>query len=453
MADRLVLGSRDKGADAPFVERHRDESDGTYSRVIRSRLEVWDPIGLTWIKAAADADGTLHVTGGTGNGGGGAATVADGADVAQGATTDAAVITDTTGTLSGKLRGLVKWAFERMPSSLGQKAMAASLPVVLASDQVAIPVTANVGTTNGLALDGTLTGGTQKAIARGAAKGATAAADVTSTAEGADHQAVDVQIYHGGTTKDPTATRALTSADVVTAAQGAAAAVAGAWPTKVTDGTSVVAVKAASTAPAATDPAAVVAISPNTPDVGVKQATAANLNAQVVGAVAHDAVDAGNPMKMGGKVIAAAGTPSFVSATGDRVDAAFDGAGRQMVVDPANWTITHIPAANTKATASKGAGAAGVKHVLTSLYVGCQNSGAAAAAMLTIQVRDGATGAGTILWTLSLPILATTLTDGHIFLNDLNIVGSAATAMTVEFSGAGGANTNEYVNAAGYDTL
>lgn len=57
-----------------------------------------------------------------------------------GAAGDAAIVTDTTGGLSGKLRGLVKWAFERMPASLGQKAMAASLPVVLASDQASIPV-------------------------------------------------------------------------------------------------------------------------------------------------------------------------------------------------------------------------------------------------------------------------------------------------------------------------
>ena len=61
------------------------------------------------------------------------------ASTAEGATTDAAVITDADGTLSAKLRGLVKWAFERMPASLGQKAMAASLPVVLASDQSGFP--------------------------------------------------------------------------------------------------------------------------------------------------------------------------------------------------------------------------------------------------------------------------------------------------------------------------
>jgi len=58
--------------------------------------------------------------------------------------------------------------------------------------------------------------------------------------------------------------RALTAADIVTAAQGAAAAVGSAWPVKVTDGTNIAAVKAASTAAVATDPSAVVALSPNT---------------------------------------------------------------------------------------------------------------------------------------------------------------------------------------------
>ena len=43
--------------------------------------------------------------------------------------------------------------------TVGQKTMAASIPVVIASDQSAI--TANIGTTGGLALDATLTGGTQ----------------------------------------------------------------------------------------------------------------------------------------------------------------------------------------------------------------------------------------------------------------------------------------------------
>ena len=75
-------------------------------------------------------------------GGGGAVTIADGEDVAEGAIADAAVVTDTTGTLSGKLRGLIKWAFERMPAALGQGTMAQSLPVAIASNQSDIPISA-----------------------------------------------------------------------------------------------------------------------------------------------------------------------------------------------------------------------------------------------------------------------------------------------------------------------
>jgi hypothetical protein len=155
------------------------------------------------------------------------------------------------------------WLGSTAPT-VGQKAMASSVPVTLASDQPAVPISAaSLPLPTGAAQDGTLTGGTQKAIARGGAKGATTAADVTSTAEGADHQAVDVQLYSGGVAKDPTAVRALTSADAVTAVQGTAAATAGAWPAKLTDGTNVTAVKAGSTAAAAADPAAVVSLSPN----------------------------------------------------------------------------------------------------------------------------------------------------------------------------------------------
>lgn len=94
--------------------------------------KYWDIATLRWVKGTQPSGG---------GGGGGAVTVADGADVTQGALADAAVITDTTGTLSGKLRGLVKWAFERMPASLGQKTAAASLPVVIASDQSAVKIT------------------------------------------------------------------------------------------------------------------------------------------------------------------------------------------------------------------------------------------------------------------------------------------------------------------------
>lgn len=89
---------------------------------------VWNPDTLIWepmVQPATEAGG----------GGGGAVTIADGDDTALGATTDAAVTTDTTGTVSGKLRGLVKWTAERMPAALGQTTMAGSFPVVIASNQ------------------------------------------------------------------------------------------------------------------------------------------------------------------------------------------------------------------------------------------------------------------------------------------------------------------------------
>jgi len=61
---------------------------------------VWDPGSLTWVSETQSGGG----------GGGGAVTIADGADVAQGATTDVAVVADSNGTISSKLRGLVKIA-------------------------------------------------------------------------------------------------------------------------------------------------------------------------------------------------------------------------------------------------------------------------------------------------------------------------------------------------------
>lgn len=68
-------------------------------------------------------------------------------------------------------------------------------PTGTTTQPVSGTITANIGTAGSLALDATLTGGTQKAIARGGAKGSTSAADVTSTASGSNHQALDVVIY------------------------------------------------------------------------------------------------------------------------------------------------------------------------------------------------------------------------------------------------------------------
>lgn len=109
---------------------------------------------------------------GSGGGGGGAVTIADGADTNAGATTDAKVTGDTGGTVSAKLRGLnteigiltetapttdtassgLNGRLQRiaqrltslialLPASIGQKLMATSLAVTIASDQSSIPTT------------------------------------------------------------------------------------------------------------------------------------------------------------------------------------------------------------------------------------------------------------------------------------------------------------------------
>lgn len=90
-----------------------------------------------------------------GAGGGTPVTIADGSDVNSGTTTDAASTSDSNGTLSSKLRGLVKWAYERMPASLGQKLSFASFPVVIASNQSPIDVNASLTIPNPLPVSGT----------------------------------------------------------------------------------------------------------------------------------------------------------------------------------------------------------------------------------------------------------------------------------------------------------
>ena len=67
---------------------------------------AWQPSTLSYVPLIVDAGGNLLVSGG--GGGGGAVTISDGSDVAEGSTTDAAVLGDTEGTISAKLRGINK---------------------------------------------------------------------------------------------------------------------------------------------------------------------------------------------------------------------------------------------------------------------------------------------------------------------------------------------------------
>lgn len=123
----------------------------------------------------------------------------------------------------------------------------------------------------------------------------------------------------------------------------------------------------------------------------------------------------------------------------------------QLTALPGEWSVNHTPVANTQATASKAAGAAGVRHVCRSISAMLNALTAAAETTVLLNLRDGATGAGTILWSLRLHAIPAGTTG--IAISNLNIFGSAATAMTLEFAAAGGANTFESVSMSGYSTV
>lgn len=112
---------------------------------------------------------------------------------------------------------------------------------------------------------------------------------------------------------------------------------------------------------------------------------------------------------------------------------------------------TSNPAAGSQATASLAAAGTGIKNVGT---LACFSAGAVVApalTALTVNLRDGASGAGTIKATWEVIIPATTGQSVVPFCTTLNFVGSANTAMTLEFS-ASLANLIESVTLHGYTT-
>ena len=124
------------------------------------------------------------------------------------------------------------------------------------------------------------------------------------------------------------------------------------------------------------------------------------------------------------------------------------------------WSCTHTPVAATRATCSKAAGGTTVRHVATHLTV-CildnkTNSNGFSAQM---ELRDGATGAGTVLWTayLGIPMVINTPAvakeHGQCVTTLLpSLTGSQNTAMTLESTAAGPANTLQTVTLMGYST-
>lgn len=127
-------------------------------------------------------------------------------------------------------------------------------------------------------------------------------------------------------------------------------------------------------------------------------------------------------------------------------------AGVQLFEKGSRWVVNSAPAAGSQATASIAAEAS-VRHVLDTL---CFSSGSAVAPVLTslqVNVRDGATGAGTILMSFEVEIPAATGQDTPpICINGLNLVGTTNTAMTVEWN-AGLANLKQTASAIGFNVI
>lgn len=126
------------------------------------------------------------------------------------------------------------------------------------------------------------------------------------------------------------------------------------------------------------------------------------------------------------------------------------GIGAMLTTPPGMWSVVSTPAAGVQASASKAAGAAGVAHVCTGILI---THGAIAAPVATAGqwvLRDGATGAGTILAAGQVAIPAAVFQGTPFLLSGLAIPGTAATAMTLEFT-AGLANLLEGCTLFGYD--
>lgn len=114
------------------------------------------------------------------------------------------------------------------------------------------------------------------------------------------------------------------------------------------------------------------------------------------------------------------------------------------------WGGFSNPAAGSQATYSIAAEAA-VRHVADCISFSAASTTAPLLTGLTVQLRDGATGAGTVMQQWQVVAVATATQNVAPFgLCGLNLTGATNTAMTLEFS-ASLANLIQSVNLTGYN--
>jgi hypothetical protein len=111
--------------------------------------------------------------------------------------------------------------------------------------------------------------------------------------------------------------------------------------------------------------------------------------------------------------------------------------------------VQNTPGAAAQATITKAA-VAGVRHICDSITATIACSGTAQTP-INVVLRDGLTGVGAILWSAKLAAPINGMAD--IELNGLSIPGTAGNAMTLEFTGAGAAATEQAVSMIGSDIV
>lgn len=173
---------------------------------------------------------------------------------------------------------------------------------------------------------------------------------------------------------------------------------------------------------------------------------------------------AGDLRVTGSPAIATAAEPTLVEAATVPLSVTLDGRLRTSssdtpeTADPA-WNATADPGPATQATVTRASAGAGRVNVCTSISVSLAiDDHDVAPEIVRVVVRNGAAGAGAIIWSgrLALPAVydgVNIKTKGgcaQISVGGMNLVGSAATAMTIETTAATPANVCVAVNMSGY---
>lgn len=118
---------------------------------------------------------------------------------------------------------------------------------------------------------------------------------------------------------------------------------------------------------------------------------------------------------------------------------------------PGQWTATNSAAVGAASSASRAAGGAGISHVCNAVSFGFSATTALGAiTTVTINLRDGATGAGAVLWSWQFTLPAAVIPSFALSIPGLEFIGTAATAMTLEFAAAIG-NLLTFANLSGFD--